>query len=370
MAPHSVDGVSGCHDPAFSGDSIWNSIRRDAQEMANEQAGLLDAIASDLLPGILESSILKWSSLEEALAAHLASKLSFVAAPADRWQRILSIAFTRGVSTRGDHVTDLIRKDLTAIKERDPACPSLGHAFLYFKGFHGLQVYRAANWLWRNGQQSLASVLQSRVSEVFAMDIHPAAQIGWGIMIDHATGIVIGETAVVGNGCTMLHGVTFGGTGKQHGDRHPKLGTNVLVGAGASILGNVKIGDGAKIGAAALVLHDIPPGATAVGCPAKVIGRTKEENPASVLDQTFNLVEVFTKKSKCLCPYRHLNAAKEGFVGPNDFANRLKDVFGAEMSRNEMMALFFKLDTDNDGQLTETEFDNIIGVLTSNDMVA
>ena len=112
-------------------------------------------------------------------------------------------------------------------QERDPACPSLGHAFLYFKGFHGIQAYRASNWLWRNGYKSMSSLLQSRISEVFGMDIHPAAQLGSSIMIDHATGVVIGETARVGNGCTLLHAVTLGGNGKQQGDRHPKLGINV-----------------------------------------------------------------------------------------------------------------------------------------------
>lgn len=194
------------------------------------------------------------------------------------------------------------------------------------------------------------------------MDIHPAAQIGWGVMIDHATGVVIGETAVVGNGCTLLHAVTLGGTGKEHGDRHPKLGTNVLVGAGASILGNVKIGHGAKIGASALVLTDIPDCATAVGCPAKVIGRA-EENPASVLDHTFSLVEVYKKRSLCLCPFRHLNSSKQGFLGPNDFMNQLHDVYGLQIPKREAMQLFFELDTDHDGQLSEAEFNENLNKL-------
>lgn len=145
------------------------------------------------------------------------------------------------------------------------------------QGFHGLQAHRVSNWLWRQGRKSLASAIQSRVSQVIGMDIHPAAQIGHSIMFDHATGIVIGETAVVGNGCSLLHGVTLGGTGKEHGDRHPKLGDNVIVGAGATVLGNIKIGDGAKIAACSVVVKEVAPGVTVAGCPAKVVGVSKKE---------------------------------------------------------------------------------------------
>lgn len=306
---------------------VWCTIQRDARAMSREQTGFLDDLASQLMPGILEDSVLKWASLEEALATHLASKLSWAAAPTERWQSILFTAFKNGISIQGVPTQELIKKDLLVIKERDPACPSLGHAFLYFKGFHGLQVHRAANWLWHNGQRSLASVLQSRASEVFGMDIHPAAQIGCGVMIDHGTGVVIGETAKVGNGCTLLHGVTLGGTGKQHGDRHPKLGSNVLVGAGASILGNVSIGDGAKIGASAVVLTDIPPSATAVGCPAKVIGKTKEANPASVLDHTCKPSRSVYPEKQLFVPLQTSRSLKDGLSrSPKTTLNGLLDV--------------------------------------------
>lgn len=346
-------------------DTVWLDIRRDAEEMGREESeALLGLEASELLPGILESSVLKWGSLEEALAAHLASKLSWDAAPSHRWYAILFKSFTQGASSAGMLIQNLIREDLTAIKERDPACPSSGHAFLYFKGFHGIQVYRAANWLWLKGQKSLASALQSRASEVFGMDIHPAAQLGSGIMIDHGTGVVIGETARVGNGCTLLHGVTLGGNGKQQGDRHPKLGCNVLAGAGASILGNVKIGDGAKIGASAVVLNDIPAFATAVGCPAKIIGRAKEDNPAVGLDHSCKLVQMFDQRMKSLCPYRHLYPSKPGCLGPHDFTKRLQDVFKVNVpTKDQAMTLFFELDTDHDGELLEAEFEKYLCVL-------
>lgn len=325
---------------SISVDLIWREIRSDALQMGREENELfLDMGASELLAGILQSSVLQWHTLEEALAALLASKLSSDSAPKHRWHSILRTAFSKGSSLSGTPIQSLILEDLIAIKERDPACPSLGHAFLYFKGFQGIQLHRAANWLWRNGQRSLASLFQSRASEVFGMDIHPAAQLGSYIMIDHATGIVIGETARVGNGCTLLHGVTLGGNGKQQGDRHPKLGMNVLVGAGASILGNVAIGDGAKIGASAVVLSDIPSFATAVGCPAKVIGRVKEQNPASVLDHSCQQVEVFDRFRGSIL---EAHSSMSQHMNTSEFADQLQNVCGLEVPKEEAMTLFFE----------------------------
>ncbi|MCO5591486.1 hypothetical protein L7F22_045470 [Adiantum nelumboides] len=322
---------------SFSADRIWREIRNDALQMAREENELfLDIGASELLAGILQSTVLQWHSFEEALAALLASKLSSEPAPKHRWHAILHTAFTTGSSLSGTPIRSLIMKDLIAIKERDPACPSLGHAFLYFKGFHGIQLHRAGNWLWRNGQRSLASLVQSRASEVFGMDIHPAAQLGSHIMIDHATGVVIGETARVGNGCTLLHGVTLGGNGKQQGDRHPKLGTNVLVGAGASILGNVTIGDSAKIGASAVVLSDIPSFATAVGCPAKVIGKVKEQNPASAVDHSYQQADQFRD------PMSNGLSSATLHLNSSEIADQLQNVCGLEVSKEDAMPLFFE----------------------------
>ena len=160
-----------------------------------------------------------------------------------------------------------------------------GFPFLFFKGFHALQAYRLAHWLWNEKRRHLALYLQTRVSDLFAVDIHPAARIGSGIMMDHATGIVIGETAVVEDNVSMLHAVTLGGTGKEAGDRHPKIRTGVLIGAGAKILGNIEIGKGARVAAGSVVLQNVPPCKTVAGVPAKVIGDSGCAEPAREMDQ-------------------------------------------------------------------------------------
>ncbi len=160
---------------------------------------------------------------------------------------------------------------------------------LYFKGFHALQVYRVANWLWRHERRSLALFLQSRASEIFAVDIHPAAEIAGGIMLDHATGMVIGETAVIGENVSLLHSVTLGGTGAQAGDRHPKIRCGVLIAAGAKVLGNIEVGEGAKIGAGSLVLDSVLPHTTVVGVPARVVGVPGEAEHSRTMDQRINL---------------------------------------------------------------------------------
>ncbi|BBN12874.1 serine O-acetyltransferase [Marchantia polymorpha subsp. ruderalis] len=357
MAPHLKEeehlfgnGSRDCQD------DVWIDLKIEAEQMSEERSPDFELLGRELLPEFLLFSILKWNTLEECLATHLSQKLGWSAAPAERWNSVLLTAFREGKSANGEPLSELIRKDLVVVKEQDPACPSLAHALLHYKGYQGLEVYRAANWLWRKGLKSLACIFQSRVSEVFGLDIHPAAQLGWGIMIDHGTGVVIGETAVVGNGCTLLHGVTLGGTGKEAGDRHPKLGCDVLVGAGASILGNVKIGTGAKIGAAAVVLTDIPAHCTAVGCPAKVIGRAKEENPAKSLDHSCRLVEMFRSRPRPLCPFRKLDSQKKGYLGPHEFENMLRTACKVEISSSEANDLFFKMDSDHDGLLTEAEY--------------
>src|SRR5581483_830488 len=162
--------------------------------------------------------------------------------------------------------------DLAAVFERDPACRAHVDAFLFYKGFHALQCYRVAHWLWTHDRRSMALFFQSRVSELFTLDIHPAARIGKGIMIDHGHGVVIGETAVVEDDVSMLHGVTLGGTGKEVGDRHPKVRRGVLISVGAKILGNIEVGEYSRVGAGSVVLKDVPPGCTAVGVPARLTG--------------------------------------------------------------------------------------------------
>jgi serine O-acetyltransferase len=180
-----------------------------------------------------------------------------------------------------------MREDILATHERDPACKSQLDPVLFFKGFLALQTYRVAHWLMSHDRRGMALYLQIRASEVFGADIHPSARIGHGIMIDHATGVVIGETAVVGNDVSMLHGVTLGGSGKEGGDRHPKIGNGVLISVGAKVLGNIRVGDCAKIGGGSVVLTDVPAYSTAVGVPAKVVGKVSTPEPSREMDHSF-----------------------------------------------------------------------------------
>ena len=176
--------------------------------------------------------------------------------------------------------------DLRAVFERDPACKGYVQPFLFFKGFLALQSHRVSRWLWTEGREAMAFYLQSRVSELFQVDIHPGAVIGHGAFFDHGTGIVIGETAVIGNDVSMLHGVTLGGTGAERGDRHPKIGNGVLLGAGAKVLGNITVGDFAKVASGSVVLKDVPPHCTAAGVPARLINCPTCEEPARTMDHT------------------------------------------------------------------------------------
>jgi serine O-acetyltransferase len=208
----------------------------------------------------------------------------------------------------GHTLSEAVRLDALAVCDRDPAVDTLLEVVLFLKGFAALVCHRAAFYKWHTARRKnkhrksmTALWLQSQASAVFGVDIHPAATMGAGILIDHATGVVIGETATVGDGCTLLHGVTLGGTGKDTGDRHPKVGKDVLIGANASLLGNIPIGDGAKIGAGSVVLGPIPSGATAVGAPAKIIGRAKEAKPGSTMDENLHQVShlhLVMRKSK------------------------------------------------------------------------
>jgi serine O-acetyltransferase len=183
-------------------------------------------------------------------------------------------------------LVDIAEADLKAVFERDPACKGYVQPFLFFKGFLALQTQRVAHWLWDEGRETMALYLQSRMSELFQVDIHPAARIGRGVFIDHGTGIVIGETAVIGDDVSMLHGVTLGGTGAERGDRHPKIGRGVLLSAGAKVLGNIEIGDYAKIAAGSVVLKPVPAGCTAAGVPARLVNCPTCEEPAKSMDHT------------------------------------------------------------------------------------
>ncbi|GFP80472.1 serine acetyltransferase 1 chloroplastic [Phtheirospermum japonicum] len=237
------------------------------------------------------TSILSHDSLEIALANYLSMKLSDSSFPSGTLCDLIL-----GLLTEDPEIMRAVKCDLRAVKERDPACISYVHCFLNFKGFLAIQAHRIAHNLWSKGRRVLAVLIQSRVSEVFAVDIHPGAKIGRGFLLDHATGVVIGETAVIGNNVSILHNVTLGGTGKASGDRHPKIGDGVLIGAGTCVLGNVVIEDGAKIGAGSVVLKRVPARTTAVGNPARLIGGKEnpvklDRMPSLTMDQTSHLSE-------------------------------------------------------------------------------
>jgi serine O-acetyltransferase len=241
-----------------------------------------DSQREPILASFLHTTLLRHGTLESALSFHLAGKLGCSSVSTMLIREVIDEALAAAPS-----IADAVRADLRAVKDRDPATRGYSQPFLYFKGFQALQCFRVAHWLWEQGRESLALFLPKRISEVFAVDIHPAARIGRGILIDHGTSVVIGETAVVENDVSMLHEVTLGGTGKQTGDRHPKVREGVLIGAGAKILGNVEIGKGAKIGAGSVVLDNVPPHCTVAGVPAHVVGRPKENEPALTMNHKF-----------------------------------------------------------------------------------
>jgi len=244
------------------GDPLWHAIREDAAREAEREA---------VLASYLHATILTHESLESAISYHLAAKLDGPTVKAMTLREVFDEAFAKS-----PEIGQAMRADLAAVRERDPACGGALTPLLYFKGFHALASHRIAHWLWGEGRRALALFFQSRVSQLFDVDIHPAARIGQGIFIDHGTGVVIGETAVVGDDVSMLQGVTLGGTGKEEGDRHPKIHAAVLIGAGAKVLGNVHVGHGAKIGAGSVVLMDVPPYCTAAGVPATLHGDCAE----------------------------------------------------------------------------------------------
>lgn len=251
-------------------DPVWDRIVSEAKSVLDVEP---------LLGPIIHSSILHHSSLDQALAYRISLKLASSEMPEQMLREVSDQAYLEGQI--GLHS----RADLVAILERDPACNRLIQPILYFKGFHAVQAYRVSHWLWNKGRKDLSYFFQSRISEVFGIDIHPAAVIGHGIMIDHAHSIVIGETAVVGNNVSMLHSVTLGGTGKQDDNRHPKIGDGVMIGAGAKVLGNIKVGHCSRIAAGSVVLHEIPPGKTVAGVPAKIIGAAGCDQPSMMMDQ-------------------------------------------------------------------------------------
>lgn len=259
---------------ARSADTVWETIRLETREQADQEP---------ILASFLHATIMNHDRLETALSFHLANKLDSPTVSAMLIREVIQEALDSDPA-----IGHAVRADLIAVKTRDSACCSLSVPFLFFKGFHALQAYRVANWLWRQGRQALALFLQNQISVVFGVDIHPAAKIGKGIMLDHATGIVIGETAVVEDCVSLMQSVTLGGTGKESGDRHPKVRKGVLISAGAKVLGNIEIGQGAKVGAGSVVLKAVAPHTTVAGVPAEVVGRPQSDQPALDMNHQFN----------------------------------------------------------------------------------
>ncbi len=251
-------------------DPVWDRITAEALAAVDEEP---------LMGGLVHACILHHKSLERALSYRIAAKLCSNEMSMMVLREIVDEAYTDDPT-----LLEAARADLMAVYERDPACHRLLQPILYFKGYQAMQAYRVAHWLWRKGRQDLSFFFQMRSSEIFGIDIHPAARIGKGIMIDHAHSIVIGETAVVGDNVSMLHSVTLGGTGKEEEDRHPKIGNGVLIGAGAKVLGNIKVGECSRIAAGSVVLQEVPPCTTVAGIPAKIMGEAGCDQPAVNMD--------------------------------------------------------------------------------------
>ncbi|MDO4627084.1 MAG: serine O-acetyltransferase [Pasteurellaceae bacterium] len=252
---------------------VWNNILNESKQLVENEP---------ILASFFHSTILKHKNLGNALSYILANKLANSIMPAISLREIIEEAYGAN--------PDLIASaacDITAVRQRDPAVELWSTPLLYLKGFHALQSYRITHYLWQQDRKSLAIYLQNQISVAFDVDIHPAAKIGCGIMFDHATGIVIGETSVVENDVSILQGVTLGGTGKETGDRHPKIREGVMIGAGAKILGNIEVGKYAKIGANSVVLQPVPAHATAAGIPAKIIAKDQDAKPAFEMNQYF-----------------------------------------------------------------------------------
>ncbi|MGA9254615.1 MAG: serine O-acetyltransferase [Roseobacter sp.] len=254
-------------------DPVWDQITAEARQASLDEP---------LMGGFLHACILHHKNIEKALSYRIAAKLA-----SNEMSMVVVREIVEEAYKEDPGLVQAARADLVAIFERDPACHKLLQPILYFKGYQAMQAYRLGHYLWTQGHRDLAYFVQMRVSEIFGVDIHPAARIGKGIMIDHAHSIVIGETAVVGDNVSMLHSVTLGGTGKEEEDRHPKIGDGVLIGAGAKVLGNIKVGKCSRIAAGSVVLEDVPECKTVAGIPARIVGEAGCDQPAISMNHMF-----------------------------------------------------------------------------------
>lgn len=256
-------------------DPVWAQVREEAEEIVAQEPGMA---------GFIIQTVLNEKTLEEAVCHRVANRLDH----GDVSGTLIRQAFEE-VLSEDPGIGAAFRADIAAVYDRDPACHRFIEPILFFKGFHAIQTHRFAHRLWKAGRKDFAYYLQSRASEVLQVDIHPAVPVGRGIMLDHAHGLVVGETAVIEDDVSILQGVTLGGTGKVDGDRHPKIRRGVLIGAGAQILGNIEIGACSRVASGSVVLRDVPPNVTVVGVPAKIIGKTDDPEPSRAMDQMLQI---------------------------------------------------------------------------------
>ncbi|MFT6887490.1 MAG: serine O-acetyltransferase [Paracoccaceae bacterium] len=253
-------------------DPVWSRMREEAREIVEKEP---------LLGSLVHAVVLHHDTLEDALSYRVAQKLSSADMPGLILRDMCNEVLAKNAGLR-----EAARADIVAVFDRDPACHRYVQPLLFFKGFLAIQSYRIGHHLWTHGQTDMAYYIQMRTSEAFGVDIHPGARLGKGIMMDHAHSIVIGETAIVGDNCSMLHSVTLGGTGKADGDRHPKIEEGVLIGAGAAVLGNITVGRCSRIASGSVVLKDVPPCKTVAGVPAQIVGDAGCSQPAQSMNQT------------------------------------------------------------------------------------
>lgn len=261
----------------IDGDDLWPLMRVEADVKAAEEP---------ILSSYFHATILNHANFGSALSFRLASKLDTPMLPTMMIRDVITEALQKDPG-----ILRAAEIDVLSTFSRDPACADLTTPFLFYKGFHALQAHRIAHWLWQQGRRTLAQFFQNQISVTLGVDIHPAARVGSGIMLDHATGIVVGETAVIEDDVSILHSVTLGGTGKVSGDRHPKIRRGVLLAAGCKIIGNIEVGEGAKVGAGSVVLDDVPPFVTVAGVPAKIVGGTRGTVPAHEMDQNWVMTD-------------------------------------------------------------------------------
>ncbi|MCJ2006557.1 serine O-acetyltransferase [Methylobacterium sp. J-092] len=264
-----ADGLAGTVDP------VWSRLRAESEAVIRDEPQLASFIVA---------TILNHTSLEGAVSHRVAARLGHPALPSE----LVAHAFHEAIQA-DPRIGEAFRADIVAVMDRDPATSRAIEPVLYFKGFHAIQAHRLAHHVWNQGRRDLALYLQSRSSEVFQCDIHPAARIGRGVFLDHATGLVVGSTAVIEDDVSILHAVTLGGTGKQGADRHPKIRRGVMIGAGAKILGNIEVGECARVAAGSVVLRPVPAHTTVVGVPARVVGTAGCAEPARAMDQLVSI---------------------------------------------------------------------------------